>query len=92
MGAWLGRLGQRKKAIVSAALVLVTLGGVSIAPLAALAALVMLFASESGGARSLAAPLIIGAAIWLVLAVLCAHACHTGSPSGPCDPDDAADA
>lgn len=86
---WRGRLGRRKKAIGAVALELVTLGGVFVAPLGALAALIALFTPASAYVRPLAAPLIVGAAIWLGLALLCAHACHTESSSGPSDPDDA---
>jgi len=84
----MARLRRRGSAIVPAALEVVTLGGVFVAPLAALAALVTLFMPGSDGVRSLASPLIVGAALWLALAILCAHACHPGSPSGARDPED----
>ena len=63
--------------VVSAALTLVTLGGVFVAPLAALVALAALLMPAHNILRSLAAPLIVGAVLWLALAILCAHARHT---------------
>lgn len=87
---WVARLRERRRAIASVALEVFTLGGVFVAPLGALAALVALFAPAGDGVRPLAAPLIVGAAIWLALAVLCAHAHHTTVPPGGQDADDAA--
>lgn len=86
---WAERLRRRWSAIVPAALEAVTLGGVFVAPLAALAALVTLFIPGIDGARPLATPLIVGAALWLALAILCAHACRPGSSSGAPDLEDA---
>jgi O-antigen ligase len=92
-GAWAERLRLRwhgralaSTALVSTALAWFTLGGVFVAPLGALAALITLFTPGGDGMRPLAGPLIVGAAIWLALAVLCAHVDHIGSSS--CAPDD----
>ncbi len=72
--AWSERLRGHANAVGSAALALLILGGVSVAPLAALVALVALLLPGNDGVRALAGPLIVGAAIWLTLAILCAHA------------------
>lgn len=75
--AWAERLRGHASGMVFASLGLVALGGVSVAPLVTLVALVILLLPGGGPARSLAGPLIIGSVIWLALAILCAHALHS---------------
>jgi hypothetical protein len=61
-------------ALAAAALALVTLGGVFAAPVAALVALAAMLMPRHDIAHAVAGPLIVGAVIWLALAILCAHA------------------
>ncbi len=76
---WSERWGERVSAVLSIALALVTLGGVSVAPLAALVALAALLLPDGGAMRALAEPFSVGAGVWLSLAILCAHALNTDS-------------
>jgi fatty acid desaturase len=71
--AWAERLRERGSMAASTALTLLTLGGVFVAPLATLGALAALLIPGGDIARPLAPPLIVGAVIWLALAILCAH-------------------
>ncbi len=87
--AWAKRLLAHSGVVVSAALTLVTLGGVFVAPLAALVALAALLMPAHNFLRPMAAPLIVGAVLWLALAILCAHARHTDTIPGDHERQDA---
>ena len=76
---------ERGGVVISVALTLVTLGGVFVAPLAALAALAVMLLPGHTILRPLAAPLIVVAVLWLALAILFAHARHTNAT--PADPE-----
>ena len=76
------RLREHGAMVISTALTMATLGGVFVAPLAVLVALAVLLMPGHNILRPLAAPLIVGAVLWLALAILCAHARHTDATPG----------
>lgn len=74
MSVWTRRMYVPGSALAASALAVVTLGGVFAAPLAALVALAALALPAHSLTHALVGPLIVGAGIWLGLAILAAHA------------------
>lgn len=74
MSIWTRRVYVPGSALAASALAVVTLGGVFAAPVVALVALAALALPAHSIAHAFVGPLIVGAGVWLGLAILAAHA------------------